>query len=249
MQLDGQRWVWDLDRLEASITPRSRLLLLCNPHNPVGRVFTRGELQALARIADRHDLTICSDEIHCGLVLDEDKAYLPMASLDPAIADRTVTLMAASKTFNLPGLGCAFGVVSNAALRARLERAGAGIVPRVNAMGFVATLAAYRDGEAWRRALVAYLRVNRDLVLEKVRAMRGMRITPVEATYLAWIDCRAAGLAQPAKFFEQAGVGLYDGRVFDGDGFVRLNFGCPRAQLAAALDRMAFTLSASRGGA
>ena len=249
MQLDGQRWVWDLDRLEASITPRSRLLLLCNPHNPVGRVFTRGELQALARIADRHDLTICSDEIHCGLVLDEDKAHLPMASLDPAIADRTVTLMAASKTFNLPGLGCAFGVVSNAALRARLERAGAGIVPRVNAMGFVATLAAYRDGEAWRRALVAYLRVNRDLVLEKVRAMRGMRITPVEATYLAWIDCRAAGLAQPAKFFEQAGVGLYDGRVFDGDGFVRLNFGCPRAQLAAALDRMAFTLSASRGGA
>jgi cystathionine beta-lyase len=249
MALEGERWVWDLDRLEASITPRSRLLLVCNPHNPVGRVFTRDELLALAQVALRHDLTICSDEIHCGLLLDENKSHLPLASLDSALAARTITLMAASKTFNLPGLGCAFAVVSNPALRARLEGAAAGIVPRVNAMGFAATLAAYRDGETWRRALVTYLRANRDLVMGRVRAMRPLHITPVEATYLAWIDCRPAGLTHPARFFEQAGVGLYDGRVFDGDGFVRLNFGCPRAQLAAALERMASALSACRSNA
>lgn len=249
MALDGERWVWDLDRLEASITPRSRLLLVCNPHNPVGRVFTRDELLALSQVALRHDLTICSDEIHCGLLLDENKSHLPLASLDSALAARTITLMAASKTFNLPGLGCAFAVVSNPALRARLEGAAAGIVPRVNAMGFAATLAAYRDGETWRRALVTYLRANRDLVMGRVRAMRPLHITPVEATYLAWIDCRPAGLTHPARFFEQAGVGLYDGRVFDGDGFVRLNFGCPRAQLAAALERMASALSACRSNA
>jgi cystathionine beta-lyase len=97
--------------------------------------------------------------------------------------------------------------------------------------------------------LVTYLRANRDLVMGRVRAMRPLHITPVEATYLAWIDCRPAGLTHPARFFEQAGVGLYDGRVFDGDGFVRLNFGCPRAQLAAALERMASALSACRSNA
>jgi cystathionine beta-lyase len=245
MRLDGPRWRWDLDRLEESITPRARLLMLCNPHNPVGRVFSRDELLALARIAEKHDLTICSDEIHCGLVLDDDKTHVPFATLGPAVAARTITLMAASKTFNLPGLGCAFAVVSNPALRARLERAGAGIVPRINAMGFAATQAAYRNSEEWRRALVAYLRGNRDLVMEKVGTMRGLRITPIEATYLAWIDCRDAGIAKPAQFFEQAGVGLYDGRVFDGDGFVRLNFGCPRALVVEALARMRRALDAT----
>jgi cystathionine beta-lyase len=245
MRLDGARWAWDLERLDASITPRTRLLLLCSPHNPVGRAFAREELLALARIVDRHDLIVCSDEIHCGLVLDEDKPHLPFASLAPALAERTVTLMAASKTFNLPGLGCAFAVISNRALYARLARAAAGIVPRINAMGFAGTLAAYRDGEPWRRALVDYLRGNRDLVQERVRAMPGLRTTHVEATYLAWIDCRDAGLADPTKFFEQAGVGLYDGRVFGGEGFVRLNFGCPRAQVEQALDRMAVALRAA----
>jgi cystathionine beta-lyase len=244
MRLDGARWAWDLERLEAAITSRSRLLLVCSPHNPVGRAFMREELLALARVAEDHDLLLCSDEIHCGLVLDMDKPHIPLASLGASIADRTITLMAASKTFNLPGLGCAFAVVSNPALRARLERAGAGIVPRINAMGFAGTLAAYRDGEPWRRALVDYLRGNRDLVVRRIREMPGLSITPVEATYLAWIDCRAANLAEPAKFFEQAGVGLYDGRVFDGAGYVRLNFGCPRALVSEALARMERALHA-----
>jgi cystathionine beta-lyase len=242
MRLDGGRWVWDLERLDASITPRTRVLLLCSPHNPVGRAFSRDELLALVRIAEKHDLIVCSDEIHCGLVLDDDKPHVPFASLDPEIAKRTITLMAASKTFNLPGLGCAFAVVSNPALVPRLARAAAGIVSRVNAMGFAGTLAAYRDGEPWRRALVGYLRGNRDLVQDKVRSMPGLRMTHVEATYLAWIDCRDAGLTDPARFFEQAGVGLYDGRVFGGEGYVRLNFGCPRVQLERALERMTAAL-------
>jgi cystathionine beta-lyase len=238
MRLNGSQWLWDFERLEASITPRSKLLLLCNPHNPVGRVFTRDELNEIVRIATKHDLVICSDEIHCGLILDADKRHVPIATLRHDVAARTVTLMAASKTFNLPGLGCAFAVVSDPALRKRLERAAAGIVPRVTAPGFVATLAAYRDGEPWRVALVDYLRRNRDLVTARTHATTGLSITPVEATYLAWIDVRATGLREPTRFFEEAGVGLYDGKVFDGEGYVRLNFACPRALLAAALDRM-----------
>ena len=238
MRLEGTKWVWDLERLEAAITPRTKLLLLCNPHNPVGRVFTRGELSQLARIAEKHDLVISSDEIHCGLVLDADKPHVPIATLGEDIAARTVTLMSASKTFNLPGLGCAFAVVPNRELRARLASAAAGIVPRVNAMGFAATLAAYRDSAEWQLALVNYLRVNRDLVLERIRGIPGLSITPIEATYLAWIDVRGLAIRDPVTFFENAGVGLYDGRVFGTDGYVRLNFGCPRSLLEQALDRM-----------
>jgi cystathionine beta-lyase len=213
MRLEGTKCVWDLERLEAAITPRTKLLLLCNPHNPVGRVFSREELGGLARIAEKHDLVISSDEIHCGLVLDADKPHVPIATLGEEMAARTITLMAASKTFNLPGLGCAFAVVPNSELRARLSRAAAGIVPRVNAMAFAATLAAYRDSANWRHALVDYLRVNRDLVLERIGRMPGLSVTPIEATYLAWIAIDERRVPDPAAFFERAGVGLYDGRV------------------------------------
>jgi len=238
MRLEGTKWVCDLERLEAAITARTKLLLLCNPHNPVGRVYTRQELSDLARVAERHNLVISSDEIHCGLVLDADKPHVPIATLGEDIAARTVTLMSASKTFNLPGLGCAFAVVPSAELRTRLSRAAAGIVPRVNALGFTATLAAYRDGAAWQRALMDYLRINRNLVIERIGTIPGLSITPIEATYLAWIDVHALGTADPVTLFERAGVGLYDGRVFGTEGYVRLNFGCPRSLLQEALDRM-----------
>jgi cysteine-S-conjugate beta-lyase len=238
MRLHGTRWQWDFERLEASLTARTRLLLLCNPHNPVGRVFTREELAEIARIAHRHDLIVASDEIHCGLVLDRDKRHIPLATLDAHTAGRTITLMAASKTFNLPGLGCAFAVVPNAQLRARMMRAAAGIVPRVNAMGYAATLAAYRDSAQWHAQLLDYLRANRDLVMARVGRMAGVSITPIEATYLAWIAVGSVAGPDPQSFFEAAGVGLYDGRVFGGEGFVRLNFACPRSVLMSALDRL-----------
>ncbi len=246
MTLQGNRWVWDFDRLEASITPRTRLLMVCNPHNPIGRVFERAELAELARIADKHDLVVASDEIHCGLVLDADKRHIPLATLGPEIARRTITLMAASKTYNLPGLGCAFTVVPNAKLRAKLSQAAPGIVPRVNTMGYVATLAAYRDSEAWHAGLIAYLRGNRDLVMRRVREIPGLSITPIEATYLAWLGIEKFSIDKPIPFFETAGVGLYDGSVFGTDGYVRLNFGCPRSLLIEGLDRIAAALTKSR---
>ena len=152
------RWTFDFDRLESLITPLTRLFLFCNPHNPVGRVFNRDELTRLAMICDQHDLTICSDEIHCGLVLDPDKAHVPIATLDPAIAQRTVTLMSPSKTFNLPGLGCAFAIIPDERLRQSFQQTMAGIVPGVNLLGYVAALAAYRDSSDWHAALLAYLR-------------------------------------------------------------------------------------------
>lgn len=232
------RWTFDFDRLESLITPRTRLFILCNPHNPVGRVYSKEELARLALICEKHGLTICSDEIHCGLVLDRDKKHLPLATLDPEIARRTVTFMSPGKTFNLPGLGCALAIIADKPRRERFRRAMAGIVPGVNLLGYVAALAAYRDGGAWRAALLAYLRQNRDLVSRAVNDMPGLSMYHVEATYLGWIDTRETGIADPVQFFEEAGVGLGDGAAFGGPGFVRLSFACPQATLIEALTRM-----------
>ncbi len=232
-------WHWDLDALERSITPSSRLLLLCNPHNPVGRVFTRDELDALAQACARHNMILCSDEIHSGLILDSNRRHVPVATLGEDVAQRTVTLMSASKTFNLPALGCAYAIASSADVRNRIRKAMAGIVHHVGLMGYIATQAAYRDGRPWHMALLEYLRANRDLVEREVAKMPGLRIWHAEATYLSWIDARELPINDdPVIFFRDAGVGLYDGALFGAPGFLRLNFACPRSLLEKALERM-----------
>ncbi len=243
MRRGPERWELDLECLERAITPRTRLFLLCSPHNPCGRAFTDRELAQVADLCERNDLVLCSDEIHCGLILDPNTRHRPAATLDPAVARRTITLLAPSKTYNLPGLGCSLAVISDPQLRHRFRAAMAGIVPSVNTFGFVAAQAAYRHGAAWHHDLLAYLRANRDRVTRAVAAMPGLEMTPVEATYLAWIDARQLDLADPTAFFEAHGVGLSDGREFGGPGFVRLNFGCTRATLEEALRRMGEALS------
>lgn len=235
---DSGRWRFDMDRLNSALTPRTSLFLLCSPHNPCGRVFTSEELLDLAMLCERHGAVICSDEIHCDLVLDQTVRHIPTATLAPEIASRTITLMSPSKTYNLPGLGIGFAIISSLELRARFKKAMAGIVPGVNALAFTAALAAYRDGAEWLEALLYYLRRNRDFVQEVVGKIPGLSMCHVEATYLAWLDARSMGLADPARFFERAGVGLGSGDLFGMPGFVRLSFGSPRTLVAEALARM-----------
>jgi cystathionine beta-lyase len=232
------RYTFDAERFEREISARSRLLLLCNPHNPVGRRYERREIERVADICVSHDILICSDEIHCDLVLDGGP-HIPTAMLGPEVAARTITLMAPSKTFNIPGLNCAFAIIENAGLRGSFKKAKEGIVPGTNVLGYTACLAAYRDGEPWRLALIDTLRGNKDVVREFVnKELAGLSMDDVQATYLAWIDARALGLPKPARFFEKFGVALFDGAEFQGEGFVRLNFGCPRSILVEALDRL-----------
>lgn len=237
VETDG-RWVLDFADMERAITPRTRLLLLCNPHNPVGRVFSQEELARIADLCERHKLFICSDEIHAGLILDRDKRHIPIATLSTKTASRTITLLAPSKTFNTPGLGCAFAVIADPGLRGRFTQAMRDIVPHVNTLGYTAALSAYRDCSAWHRELLDYLSENRDLVHTAINAIEGLAMHHVEATYLAWIDTRSSGITDPAAFLEKAGVGLSRGDDFAGPGFVRLNFGCPRPLLRKALDRI-----------
>ncbi len=240
---NGDRWEWDFANLDATFAEiNPRLWLLCHPHNPVGRVWNRGELEAIAARAEAHDMVICSDEIHCGLVLDPKARHIPLAALSPQLAKRTITLMAPSKTFNIPGLYCAMAIIPDPELRRAYLRTMDGIMPSVNTLGYAATEAAYRDCDDWHTALIMTLRDNARRVESAVARMPGLTMTAVEATYLAWIDCSALGLDHPQKFFEKAGVGLSDGTAFGlGDDyrqFVRLNFGCPAATLDAALARM-----------
>jgi cysteine-S-conjugate beta-lyase len=242
MVSSNNRWVLDFDDLKARLDRRTKLFLLCNPHNPTGRVFTLDELAGLAQICLDNDLVICSDEIHCDLVLEPQCRHIPLASLCREIADRTITLMAPSKTYNIPGLSCSFAIIPSDGLRRRFKSAMDGIVPHVNIMGLAAAQAAYESGQPWLEALKSYLQKNRDITCEALSKMHGLEMGSVEATYLAWIDARNLGVENPAKWFEEAGVGLSDGADFHGPGFVRLNFGCPRSLLSRALQRMAGAL-------
>jgi len=241
LRLVAHRWEIDWEALERAVTPRTKLFFLCNPHNPVGRVWRRAELERLGEFCIRHNLVLCSDEIHCGLILD-DLPHLPAASLGAALAQCTITLMAPSKTYNVPGLCTSMAIISDATLRAKFIRASAGIMAEVNALGFTACEAAYRDSEPWRQALLQTLRSNRDLILDFVaRELPGITIeAPIEATYLAWLNVAALKLADPIAHFEQHGVGLSEGSFFGEPrgSHVRLNFGCPRATLEEALQRM-----------
>jgi cysteine-S-conjugate beta-lyase len=246
--LAGGAWTIDWEALERAVTPRTKLFFLCNPHNPIARVWRRDELARLGDFCLRHNLILCSDEIHCDLILDPALPHVPTALLGEDIAARTITLMAPSKTYNVPGLGCSLAIIPDAMRRARFVRATTGIVAEVNNFGYVACEAAYRDCEPWRQELLAYLRGNRDFILDFVaRELPDVRVeAPIEATYLAWFNVEALGLADPIGHFEKHGVGLSDGTYFGSPRgrHVRLNFGCPRATLAEGLKRMKAAVAA-----
>lgn len=245
---DDGSWGFDWEAMEAAVNPSTRIFILCNPHNPVGRVYRRDELERLAAFCERHDLVLIADEIHCDLILDDGLRHIPAMSLGAEIADRTVTLMSPSKTYNLPGLACAFAIIPNATLRSRLRRTFRGIITEVNAFGYAACRAAYRDGNPWRLALIRYLRENRDVLARSVaEQMPAVRMSHVEATYLAWLDVRDLDLDRPAEHFAQHGVGLSNGVDFGAPGYLRVNFGCSRALLREGMERMVRAAAAAPG--
>ena len=234
-------WTIDFEALEAAASPQSKLLWLCHPHNPTGTVFRRADLLKLADFAARHGITVVSDEIWSDLLLDEDhggERHVPFASLDHPAARAAVTLVAASKTWNLAGLGCAAAILPTAEMRRRWRIAGGGLVPMVNPLGYAASIAAWTHGDPWRRRLIELLRHHRSLVQESVAATPGLSCVPAEATYLSWIDCRGTGCDDPQAACEAAGLGPSNGREFGAPGFIRINTGCPTPRLEEALRRL-----------
>ena len=238
--LDSQdRWTLDITAMEAAIKPHTKIFVLCSPHNPVGRVFSKEELTALADFCERHDLILISDEIHCDLVFDAEAKHTLTATLSEQIADRTVTLMAPSKTYNLPGLACAFSIIENTKLRAQFQKTIRGIITEVNCFGYAGITAAYDHGEPWRQALLTYLRNNYNFIYDFIRReIPEISFRPMESTYLAWLDVSKLGIKDPVRHFEKHGVGLSDGTPFDGHQHLRLNFGCPQSRLEEGLEKI-----------
>jgi cysteine-S-conjugate beta-lyase len=238
----GGSYTVDLDAFERAISDRTRVFLLCNPHNPVGRVFERDELHGMAEICLRHNVLICSDEIHCD-ILYRGYRHVPVASIAPEVEQQTITLMSPSKTFNIPGLKLAVAIIPNPELRKTFLALAAPLAGGPNVLAVTAAIAAYRDSQEWLDQQQVYLEANRDFLFEYLQTnLPAIAMSKPEATFLAWLDCRQAGIpGDPYEFFlDKARVALNDGLRFGrgGAGFVRLNFGCPRATLVEALERI-----------
>jgi cystathionine beta-lyase len=245
----------DFEAFEHTFQPgevKTGMFLLCNPHNPTGQAYSRSELARLAEICMKYNVNICSDEIHSELLPGGAK-HVPLASLDPEIGNHTITLIAPSKTFNIPGLFCGFAIIPDLDMRERFKKTIEGLAMHVSSLSLTAAQVAY-SGECddWLAALNIYLKGNRDFLVETVQKdFTGIRTTIPAATYLAWLDCNelvnsARISGTPHEFFlQQARVALNEGRYFgkEGEGFVRLNFGCPRKTLEEALQRMKAALN------
>ena len=237
----------DFDLFNSIIDNKSKIFLLCNPHNPTGRVFQKIELEKIGEICLRNGILICSDEIHCDIVFSGSR-HIPIASLSPELEMNSITLIAPSKTFNIPGLDCSFAIIKNPELRKKFNQARCGLVGGVNILGQVAGLASYKHGSEWLSELLIYLEGNRDYLVEFIKnEIPQIRLPIPEGTYLGWLDCKELKLnTKPCEFFlDEARLGFMDGTTFGpgGENFVRLNFGCPRHLLIEGLQRMKIAIA------
>ncbi|MGY8658941.1 MAG: MalY/PatB family protein [Verrucomicrobiales bacterium] len=237
-------WTFDWEALEAKVTPQTKIFVLSNPQNPMGRVFTKEEIIQLATFCEKHELILLSDEIHCDLILDEKKTpHFSALNLPEPLRDSTITLLAPSKTYNIAGLGYAFAVIPNDSIRRRFTAARGHTLPEINCIAYHAAEAAYKHGEPWRQDLLAYLRTNCSLLTSTIREkIPGATIPEIEATYLAWIDCKDLPIENPIQVIEKAGLFLSDGAYFGHGRCVRMNFGTQTERLKSALDTLVNSL-------
>ncbi|MDG2278704.1 MAG: PatB family C-S lyase [Pseudomonadales bacterium] len=242
MAVSNGRWEMDFDRMQAVLDDQTGALLICNPQNPTGRCYSTGELQKLADFVVRNDLLLVSDEIHCNIILEPGCRHQPVAQIDPEIARHTISLFAATKIYNIPGVSCAVAVIPDPNLREQFKEARAGLVSGIGPLGFVASEAAFNDTGQWIPELVAYLRGNYTVLRESL----GERLAKLDATYLAWIDVSDLRIVDSEAHFAAHGLGISPGAQFDGPGYVRLNFGCPRSMLKEGIARLERGIAASR---
>jgi len=238
IKINGQ-WTFDWQGLEDKVTPDTKIFLLSNPQNPMGRVFKDEEITQLASFCEKHDLILLSDEIHCDLILDEKKTpHFSALNLPESLRARTITLLAPSKTYNIAGLGYAFAIIPNDSIRRRFTAIRGHTLPEINCIAYYAAEAAYKHGEPWRQDLLTYLRENRDFLTSTIRQkIPDSNVPDIEATYLAWIDCKSLQVRDPVQAAEDSGLFLSDGKFFGEDRCVRINFGTQTKRLKLALGK------------
>jgi len=231
------RWMIDFVALEqAAKNDATKLFIMCNPMNPVGSVLSQEQLDRVAKICRENDVILCSDEIHCDLILD-DIPHLPAGS-HSQLRDHSITLMAANKTFNVAGLGASFAIIPNAKLRTQFTQAAQGMVPWVTIMGLIATEAAFTRCDEWLQAQKAYLKANRDHLVSAINGIPGLTAKAPQATFLLWVDASGLGVENVQKWAEAKGVGPSPGIDFGNDQFFRLNYGVSREMLDEVIARL-----------
>ena len=239
-EIDG-KFTFDFEAMEAAVTEKTKVFLLCNPQNPLGRSFTKEEVTKVAEFCHRHSIYLISDEIHCDLVFNEDeRPFFSALHLPEELRQKLVVLQAPSKTYNIAGLGYAFAVIENDSTRRAFNDAKGSKLPEINCIAFYAAEAAYKHGESWRQALLTYLKKNRDTISDFIRSeMPYLQIPNIEATYLAWINCGALKTENAAQHLEKdAGLFLSDGAFFSGADHIRFNYGCTNARVLEGLEKI-----------
>ena len=237
---DG-KYSFDWEAMEAAVTSKTKIFILCNPQNPLGRSFTKAEVTQVAEFCEKHDLVLVSDEVHCDLVFNEEvQPFFSTINLPENLKQKLIVLQAPSKTYNVAGLGYAFAIIENDSVRRKFNQIKGHTLPEINCIAFYTAEAAYRHGEPWRQELLAYLKKNRDTITDFIRNETPyLSIPDIEATYLAWIDCSKLGLENPAVYLEKdAGLFLSDGTYFSSPQHIRFNFGCPHERVLEGLEKI-----------
>ena len=228
----------DYASIESLINKDTKMFFFCNPHNPGGTLFEESEIKKLVDICVEKEIIICADEIHSDLVLDIERKHIHLAQTSKSAANNSITLVSPTKTFNMQGLPCGAAIIPNDEIRKEFRRNMRGISAHISIFSYIGAEAAYKYGEPWHKALIEYLRANKEYLANEINDIEGISLYGPEATYLAWIDCSSSGLDNPADIFINAGVGVHDGKWFGNKDFVRLNFGCPRSILEEAVSRI-----------
>tara|TARA_B110000196_G_scaffold50868_1_gene41586 strand:- start:845 stop:1984 length:1140 start_codon:yes stop_codon:yes gene_type:complete len=237
LEIIANRQILSPKSIHKVIKKNSELLYFCNPHNPGGTVYTKNELVQIVDLCNKNNLFICSDEIHAGMVFEGHK-HIPIASISEGAANRTITLMSLNKTFNFPGAGLGWMICKNPRLREMASHKIGSLIPYPEIFGYVATDAAIKNGEDWRLALLDYLSQNRNLLIERINQIPGLRIYDIEASYLGWISCEHLPVKNPHQLFLNHGVALQPGYMFNQPNHVRINIATTHSLLKKALDRI-----------
>lgn len=238
----NKRFLMNFDNITGNLNGKEKLLMLCNPHNPVGTVYRKKELYKQWLFAKKYDLVVCSDEIHSDLIIEPKLNHIPFASLEEDALQRTITLFSPSKTFNIAGLSIAFAIIANKKLRKKFNEVKRGIIPSVNVLAITAAESAFMKGQAWLNEQIIYLRKNRDLLVSYINKTKYLSMYSPEGTYLSWINTSKLKINNAHKWFEKNGLGLSPGYDFGDDNFVRLNFACRTKLLIEVVKKIDFAI-------
>ncbi|WP_238900015.1 PatB family C-S lyase [Clostridium sp. YIM B02500] len=231
------KYTFDFEAMQQKIDDNIKVFVLCNPHNPVGRVYSREELEELVKFCDENNLLLVSDEIHSELIFEGK--HIPVFTLNEKAKNISITLTSPAKTYNIPALPLGFAIIPNEEIQRKFKKEIYGVFGHPAVLSVEAFKSAYTECDQWKKELLQYLKENRDYVEERVCPIKGLKINHNEGTYLAWIDASEAGIEYPYKFFlDKAKIKFSDGADFGKKEFVRINFGCPRANLKEAFDRI-----------